>query len=115
MSIASTPITANSSERPLSNRWRRRGTIVLLVLMAVGTAGWRYRITRPNYRLARGEEAIQASDWEQVDGYIDKLEAAGRADEAHMLRGKLYFARHHPDRALAEFEAIRNTSPLHLS
>jgi tetratricopeptide (TPR) repeat protein len=88
-------------------------SVAILGTAAVGW--WRYRVTRPEYRLARGEEAIQANDWEQVDSLVEKLEAAGRADEAHLLRGKTYQARRRPDLALAQFDAIREESPLYLS
>jgi tetratricopeptide (TPR) repeat protein len=88
--------------------------IALLVLAAVGAAGWRYRVTRPHYRLARGEEAIGISDWERVGYYADKLAAAGNADEAHLLRGEAYQARRQFGLALEEFDAVRVASPLRI-
>ena len=72
-------------------------------------------VSRPAYRLAQGERAIRAGDWNEVQSYIEKLEKAGHADEAHLLRGKVYYAEKRPGLALSEFEAIKVTSPLHLS
>jgi len=116
MSTASTtPNTSDNSARSTRRRWPRWAVIALLVLMAATAGWWRYRVTRPDYRLARGEEAIRTNDWEQVNTIIDTLEATGRTDEAHLLRGKAYYARKRPDLALAEFDAIRDPSPRYLT
>jgi tetratricopeptide (TPR) repeat protein len=86
--------------------------LVLAVLAAAAVAGWRYRVTRPDYRLARGEEAIAAKDWETVGYLRERLEASGHPDEAHLLRGRAHYARKRPDLALPEFDAVREDSPL---
>ena len=85
--------------------------IVLLVALA---AGARYRVTQPDYRLARGEQAIQDGDWERTESYAGLLEASGHPDHAHLLRGEASRARRHPDLALAEFNKVRDAGSLRL-
>lgn len=109
-----TTSTTSTVAMPGHVRWRLWTLLAVAILVIASAVWWRYRVTRPEYRLARGEEAIGANDWEQVESVVEKLEAAGRADEAHLLRGKTYQARHRPDLALAQFDAIRENSPLHL-
>ncbi|MDB5308320.1 MAG: tetratricopeptide repeat protein [Gemmataceae bacterium] len=110
------PATAPGSRPPgpRVGRWKRRITLVLLVLAAAGAGGWRYRVTRPDYRLARGQEAVQQRDWDEVDAIADRLAAAGHPDRAYLLRGEAFHARHRPDLALAEFNQIRGEGPLRL-
>jgi tetratricopeptide (TPR) repeat protein len=98
----------------VSVRWRKWGKLALLVLVVAGLVVWRVCVTRPAYRLARGQESIRAGDLEQAKYYADKLEAAGHSDEAHLLRGEYYYARKRPDLALSEFDAIEDTGSLQL-
>jgi tetratricopeptide (TPR) repeat protein len=97
---------------PARPPWRGRVLLVLLLLAGLSAAAWRYRVTRPEYRLARGEEAVRAEQWDQARDYIDKLATAGHADEAHLLRGEFFYARGQFGLALEEFDAVRPASPL---
>jgi tetratricopeptide (TPR) repeat protein len=97
-----------------AGRWRRRITLLILVLGVLGAAGWRYRVTRPDYRLARGQDAIRAGDAQTVRDYAERLEAAGYPDHAHLLRGEALHAFGAPDLALAQFNKIRSEGPIRL-
>src|SRR5438552_3780105 len=78
-----------NSPAPIQNSiWRIWGLRALLVLAVVGVGVWRYKITRPDYRLARGQALLRAGDWDAVEEYAHRLEAAGHADYAHLLRGE---------------------------
>src|SRR4051812_39309620 len=94
-----------------AGRWRRRITLLLLTLGLLTAGGWRYRITRLDYRLARGQEAIRAGDSEAVRKYADRLESAGYADHAHLLRGEALLAFRAPAAALAQLSKIQSESP----
>ena len=76
-------------------------------MMVLAICAWRYRVTRPEFRLARGEEASQSGDWDVAEEYASKLEASGRPDRAHFLRGKALLAQHRPAPALGEFNQVR--------
>jgi len=95
-----------------AGRRRRRATLTLLVLGVIAAAGWQYRISRPAYRLSRGHEAVRARDWDAVAEYARRLESAGRADEAHLLRGEALQAQKRPDLALRELNQIQSDGPL---
>jgi tetratricopeptide (TPR) repeat protein len=109
-----TTSTTTTAATPGHVPWRLWTLLAVAILGVASVVWWRYRVSRPEYRLARGDEAIQANDWEQVDSLVEKLEAAGRADEAHLLRGKAYLARRRPDLALTQFDTIRENSPHYL-
>jgi tetratricopeptide (TPR) repeat protein len=79
-----------------------------------GVGVWRHQVTRPDYRLAQGEEAIRAKDWERVTSLLEKLESSGHQNHAHLLRGTALHARQHPDLALAELNKIRDEGAIHL-
>jgi tetratricopeptide (TPR) repeat protein len=104
-------------------RWRTAWRVVrrkwvavplLLVLVALAAGVWRYRATRPEYRLARGEEAVRARDWRSADALAERLEATGHADHAHLLRATALHARQQPDLALAECNLIRGLGSIRL-
>ncbi|MCI0700150.1 MAG: tetratricopeptide repeat protein [Planctomycetia bacterium] len=99
---------------PREGRWRRRIVLLLLILGLLGAGAWRYRITRPEYRLARGQEAIRAKNTEQVRKYADKLEDSGYPDHAHLLRGEALLAFGSPGHALAQFNKIKSEGPIRL-
>lgn len=92
----------------------RRGVLVLFLLALVVGAGWRYRVSRTEYRFARGQEAIRAGDAETVRLYADRLAAAGASDHAFLLRGEalLQFGSH--ARALGQLSQVRQDGPLGL-
>lgn len=75
-------------------------------------AMWRYHVTRPGYRLARGEEAIRARDWTGAEAEAARLEAAGYPDHAHLLRGVVLHARQQPALALAELNQLDDHAPM---
>lgn len=97
-----------------SGRRRLAAAVALLAVVVAAAAGGRYRVTRPDYRLARGELAVRAGDARSAGGYADRLEASGHADHAHLLRGEALLAFDSPALALAEFNLIDPDSPLRL-
>lgn len=93
----------------------RRRAVLVLAVFALGVAafvGWRYRVTRPDYRLARGTEAVRARDWAAAEGHVARLEASGAADHARLLAAEVYHARGLPDRALTELNRMAPDGPL---
>jgi tetratricopeptide (TPR) repeat protein len=86
----------------------------MLVLLAVALCGWRYRVTRADYRLGRGQEAVREGDWKEAEQLAHRLEATGHPDHAHLLRGELHFARKQPELALAEMNQIRDEGSIRL-
>ena len=95
-------------------RWRRRFTLLLFVLAALAAAGWWYRVTRPDYRLARGRDAIRVGDEWSVRRYADRLESSGHTDHAHLLRGEALHAAGQPAEALVAFNRIDPNGPFRL-
>ena len=96
-------------------RWRqRRNALALIVVGGIGVIVWRHYVTRPDYRLARGQDAIKAMDWDSVQAFATRLEDNGHPNHAHFLRGESHFARHRPDLALSEFNQIQDAGPLRL-
>lgn len=101
---------------PPPGRRARRGWFVLtgVLLVAAAIGAWRYRVTRPDYQLARGEDALRAENWADAARTIDRLEAAGAAEHAAVLRGEYFLATGRPDLALDAFTEIKRESPFHL-
>jgi tetratricopeptide (TPR) repeat protein len=89
------------------------GVTGLLALAAAG-AGWWYMTSRPDYRLRAGQEALAREDWDAAEQQITHLEADGRADHAHLLRGELFFRQEQFDQALKEFNQIRDQGTIRL-
>jgi tetratricopeptide (TPR) repeat protein len=87
---------------------------MLLVLLVLGAGYWRYRITRPAYRLAQGTEAVKARDWDTVERYATQLEAGTHSDHANLLRGEMLLARSRYAESLASFNRIRDEGQLRL-
>lgn len=106
---ALTPTDRRFTGRRAGPPWVAR-TILAVVTLAI--AGNWYRLTRPEYRLARGEEAVRAGDWKAAEEYAARLESGGRLAYAHLLRGEVYQAQAQPDRALAEFNQVRDDGPI---
>lgn len=92
---------------PFRRRFRLAALVVLL-LVGVATGWWRYRVTRPEYRLERGETAVRAGQWEVAETYADRLEASGYPDHARFLRAERYLARKRPESALAALNEVRD-------
>lgn len=74
------------------------GALLLLGAVA-GVGAWWYSATRPESRLRRAEEAIRRGDWAEAKRLAGRLEAAGQADLAHLVRGKALYAQAAPDLA----------------
>lgn len=91
---------------------RKRVVLAGLILVAMAAAGWRYRITRPDYRFARGQEALEAGQFKAAEQYAVRLEAAGQADRAHLLRAESLYARRDPEAALRECNQIKDEGDL---
>ena len=88
---------------------------VLLIATVAVVAGWRYRVTRPDYRFERGLQAVRDRDWRTADRLADRLAAAGQEDLAHLLRGEALYARKDPGAALTECNRVRGDGgPNHL-
>jgi tetratricopeptide (TPR) repeat protein len=106
-------MTSPSDPLRLAGR-RRRISLLILLVCAVVAGGWRYRITRPDYRLARGQQAIRDHDAEAVRAYANRLESAGYPDHAHLLRGEALLEFGAPAEALVQFNKIRDEGAIRL-
>lgn len=102
------------TDRPSTGRRAVRPWLAcsILAVVALGIGGNWYRITRPEYRLARGEEAVRAGNWEAAEDYATRLESDGRLNYAHLLRGEAHQTQCQPDLALAEFNQITDDGPI---
>lgn len=103
------PAAAPPPARP--SRWPAAVVLGLVALAAAGAVGWRYRVTRPDYRLVRGQEAVRAQDWTAAEGYVGRLEAAGRMDHARLLAAEVYQARGLWGQALGELNQLDPDGP----
>lgn len=126
MSLSEQATTANPSGPTPSSRprrarqpWsaitgsksRRRLLFSILIITVAAAAGWRYRVTRPDYRFARGEAAVGDRDWDTADQMADRLEASGHRDEAYWLRAQRYYGCKRAESALTECLRIRPEGP----
>lgn len=91
---------------------RRAITFAILIAAGVGAAAWRYHITRPAYRLARGEDAIAERDWKTAAEYADRLSKSGQTDVAHLLLAEMYYARQEHDQVIAECNQISDAGTI---
>jgi predicted Zn-dependent protease len=80
-------------------------------LILATAVGWRYRVTRPEYRLARGEESVQEGDWKSAEGYAQRLESTGHPEQAHWLRAQAFYARRRLEEAVAECLLVGRDGP----
>ena len=106
------PPPAETPPAPPLGPWPRRAALLLVALGVLAVGGWKYRTSRPDYRLARGQEAVRAGNAAAVRESADRLDAAGYADHARLLRGDALLAFGSPALALDEFNKIRSTGPL---
>lgn len=95
-----------------SERLRRRISLFLLIVFVLAAGAWRYRITRPEYRYTRGEQAIKAGDLDTARQYADRLEASGYPDHANLLRGEVLLRSGAADRAIVYLSRVRAEGPL---
>src|SRR5262245_66384686 len=92
------PAPQSARARVVGRLWRRRTAYVLLLfVVAMGAGALRYRVTRPDYRLNRGEAAVRAEDWDEAEDYARRLERSGYPDHAHLLRAQSFYSRKRPD------------------
>lgn len=91
-----------------------RLAIGLFLVIAITVGAWRYRITRPDYRLARGQEAVANRQWKSAEHLADRLQATGHFDHEHLLRAELCFARKQYELALKECNQIRGEGAIRL-
>jgi thioredoxin-like negative regulator of GroEL len=78
------------------------------VLVASAAAYWRYRVTRPEYRLTQGQKAILQGDVREAERLAAALEAAGYPDHAHLLRGQVYLSVNELNSAIREYNHINH-------
>jgi len=90
---------------------RRRISLSLLIISLLVAGAWRYRITRPEYRFARAEDAIRVGDLETARQYADRLEASGHPDHASLLRGEVLLKSGAADRAIVLLSRVRAEGP----
>src|SRR5256885_11345259 len=76
-------------------------------LLAGGAAWWRHT-ARPDYLLRRGQEVLRQGRWQEAERLALRLETAGDADRAHLIRGEVALRRRDLARAVAEYNAIRD-------
>ena len=84
------------------------GSLLLLLglVVAGGAWAWSRRDVPPAERLRRGQEALVRGDWDAADDQVTRLEEAGHADHAHLLRGQTYLRRGDMTRAVLEYNAL---------
>src|SRR4051812_5982518 len=80
----------------MRRRWR-----LLLFLLALSSlpalAGtWWHHVTRPDYRLARGREALQRGDADRAQYLALALLADGARDHAYVLHAEIFFQQAKP-------------------
>lgn len=97
---------------PAARPTRHRIVALLFLATALAFGGWRYRVTRPDYRLSRGQEAVRTGDISRAAELADRLEAAGHTDSAALLRGETLLAAGEPARALAQFNRVNADGPV---
>jgi tetratricopeptide (TPR) repeat protein len=97
---------------PTSRSLRQKWTVRIFFVVVVATAiGWRYRVTRPEYRLSSGEEAVQEADWKSAELYAQRLEASGHPEQAHWLRAQMLYARLRLEDAVGECLLVGRDGP----
>jgi tetratricopeptide (TPR) repeat protein len=109
---------------------RRQVALAVLALLILGAAAglavWRYQVTRPDYRLERGRQAVRQENWEEVERLTTLLEESDAPVHAHLLRAESLFAEARPyldreqqepatpllHRVLKELDQIDDPGPL---
>jgi tetratricopeptide (TPR) repeat protein len=90
-------------------RWLAR--LALVVGLGGIVAVWQYQVSRPEYRLRAGREALLRHDWTAVREQADRLESSGYPDHAHLLRGQIHLHLGELAKAVQEYNAIRHDQP----
>ena len=90
-------------------RWRiTLGGLAVAVGLLGGIGSWRFRVTRPDYRLRQGQAALLREDYDKAAELTNLLEASGHIDHAHLLLGQSLLRRGHVNEALLEYNALRH-------
>jgi tetratricopeptide (TPR) repeat protein len=89
----------------LNFRWLVSLAVGALLIGAGGL--WGYRVTRPDYRLRQGQEAIRRGDTHQAIVLAERLQSSGHPDHAHLLRGQAYLHLRRINPAIREYNQIR--------
>ena len=79
-----------------------------------GAGAWRHYTNRPEYLLGKGQAALRRGDADAAEVLAARLEAAGYADHACLLRGEAYLRQKRPALALQEFNNIRDQGAIRL-
>jgi tetratricopeptide (TPR) repeat protein len=81
--------------------------------VGLGLAGagavWRYKTTRPEYRLRLGREAVRRADFATAEAMARRLETAGHGDHARLLRAAAELELDRPGSAVVELNRIEAT------
>src|SRR5262249_2065723 len=81
--------------------------------LAITVVVWWWRSTSgPDYLLRCGQKALNQGNAEQAERQALRLEAAGHADHAHLLRGEIAVKDGDFVKALAELNQIRDQGEL---
>src|SRR5712691_6186624 len=80
----------------MRRRWRLLLFLIVLAALPALAGAWWYRVTRPDYRLERGREALRRGDPDQARYQAQLLLADGARDHAYVLRGELLFQQAKP-------------------
>jgi len=93
---------------------RRRVLLVLVpaIVGVVAAAGYRWRVTRSDYRRAEAVRSLAAREWSRVEAAAAALEQRGLTDDAHFYRGESARLRGRPTEALGHFNEIADTGEL---
>ena len=97
---------------PRDRRRRKLGLLIGVLLAALAVGGWRYRVTRTEYRFARGREAVAAGRWDRAARFADELAAAGHPDHALLLRADALLRQGRPAEALTLLNGVRDQGGL---
>jgi tetratricopeptide (TPR) repeat protein len=82
------------------------------VAAAVGAAAWWGVTSSRDYRLRAGREAVRAGRWGEAERMALRLEAAGDADHARLLRGEMFLRRGQVGPAVRAYNRIRRPDVL---
>jgi tetratricopeptide (TPR) repeat protein len=94
---------------------RRAAVLTLAALalaVAVGAGWWFLRPTAPAILYAAGRDALAAGRWDDGEELAGRLEAAGQADLATLLRGESLLLRGQYAAAIRQLNLVRDTGEL---
>jgi tetratricopeptide (TPR) repeat protein len=92
--------------------WRYCFLCALLLTSGGAALWWWQHTSTAEYRLCEGQRALERGDDATAERYLLLLEADGRRDQAHLLRGEIFVREEQYARALAECNQIRDHGEL---